>query len=199
MIGTLYQAARLTLSDPRAGARWAMGLGLSAETAAEILILTGALGGILSVAVWGVVEDPAAAAGPSLLESLFRRPLLLAAIQTFVQLASAWAAHAIGRAFGGKGTLAQALAVVAWAEVLLLALQALQLVLLVALPPLAGIISPLALILFFWLMTAFVAEMHGFASSFGVFIGIILTGLAMAVAAALALAVIFGPGGLGNV
>jgi hypothetical protein len=192
MIATMLQAGRLTLANPRAGARWVMGLGLPAGTAAEILLLTGALGGILSMAAWALVADP-------LLESVFRRPLLLAAIQTAVQLASAWAAHAVGRAFGGRGTLAQALALMAWAEVLLLAVQAVQLLLMVVAPPLAGVFSPLALILFFWLMTAFVAEMHGFASSFGVFIGIILTGLAMAVVVAVLLALILGPGGLSDV
>ena len=199
MIGAMLQAGRLTLANPRAGARWVMGLGLPAATAAEILLLTGALGGILSMAAWALVADPAAGSDPSLMAAVFQRPLLLAAIQTAVQLASAWAAHVVGRAFGGTGTLAQALALMAWAEVLLLAVQAVQLLLMVVAPPLAGVFSPLALILFFWLMTAFVAEMHGFASSLAVFIGIILTGLAMAVVVAVVLALILGPGGLSDV
>jgi hypothetical protein len=201
MIATLYQAARLTLNDPRAGARWVLAQGLPNATLVQILLLTGVLGGLISAMAGLVLGPPQPGAGEesALLTLVLERPLLMAVFQTIVQFAVAWSAFAVGRLFGGKGTLAQALALVAWVEVLLLAVQALQLVLMVALPPLSVLLSPVALILFFWLMTAFVGELHGFTSSFGIFVGIILTGLAMAVLAALALAVIFGPGGLGNV
>lgn len=197
MIDAWLLAARATLADPRAGARWVLAQGLGPRTAAEALALTAVLGGILSVLTWRLVGDDVT--DGALLALLFSRPLLVTALQMAVQFASAWAAWAVGRAFGGRGGLGGALALMAWAEAILLGLQALQLVLLVLAPLLAGILSPLTLILFFWLTTAFVTELHGFRRPLLVFAGILVTGVLMTLGVVVVLALLFGLGGLSDV
>jgi hypothetical protein len=130
---------------------------------------------------------------------VFDRPLLLAGVQVFAQGAAAWLAWAVGRFFGGTGTLPQALALLAWVEWVLVLVQVAQVLLLLAVPPLAEATSPLALMLFFWLTASFIAELHGFPNLWKVLLGIILTAAAMGVVAVFILTALLGAGGLANV
>jgi hypothetical protein len=51
--------------------------------------------------------------------------------------------------------------------------QLVQLVALLILPPLAGIVTILAIALFFWLLTGFVQALHGFQSRMMVLFGVL--------------------------
>lgn len=190
-------SAWATIRRPRMMAQRIMHMNLPIDSAVLALLLTAILGALLSATTWAVLGTPED--GTSAMAEVFDRPFLLAGIQVFVQGAAAWLAWAVGRFFGGTGTLPQACALMAWVEWVLVLVQVAQLLLLLAVPPLAEATSPLALVLFFWLMASFVAELHGFPTLWKVLLGIILTAAALGVAVVFILAALVGAGGLANV
>ena len=58
-----------------------------------------------------------------------------------------------------------------WLQFIMALLQAVQLVAVLILPLLAALLGLVGLGLFFWLLTGFVAELHGFRSPMQVFAG----------------------------
>ena len=88
-------------------------------------------------------------------------------------------AHAVtlvGRMFGGTGRFDEALALIVWLQFIFLCVQILQLVAVLVIPPMAGLITMLAVGLFFWLLVNFIATLHGFTSLGMVFVMTILSG-----------------------
>ncbi len=197
MMNDMALSAWDTIRQPRMMARRIMAMNLPLNSAATALLLTALLGALLSATTWaalGTADDNASA-----MAEVFDRPFLLAGIQVLVQGAAAWLAWAVGRFFGGTGSLAQACALMAWVEWVLVLVQVAQVLLLLALPPVAEATSPLALILFLWLMASFVAELHGFPTLWKVLLGIVLTAAALGIAVVFILAALVGAGGLANV
>lgn len=108
---------------------------------------------------------------------LFATPFTLAAIQFGAMVLSALAVTVIGRAFGGEGTLPDALLLVGWVELILVGFQAAQLVLMVLIPPTAAMMSVLAFALSIYLTISLTKALHGFTSTVKVvvvFIGSVL-------------------------
>lgn len=190
MTGFLLALAQLTLRDPAAAARAVMGLRLSAGMALAALVLTSVLGAILAVVTYRLSgeADPA-------LEAWFGQPLDLAMSQVAAQVVAAALAWKVGSWFGGRGGLADALALVAWIEALLLVLQLAQLVLIGPLPGLSAALGFLGVAMAAWLATVFVAELHGFRSRGLVFFGILATLFGVAVLLILIGALVLGAGG----
>ncbi len=123
-------------------------------------------------------------------------PLMTAAFQYLVLVVTVLGVHHIGRRMGGRGRFGDALLLVVWLQFVLVVVQALQLVALLILPPVADLLSIAGLVLFLWLMTAFVAELHGFRSMRRVLVGIIASILGAAMVLAILLSMLFGgPGG----
>jgi hypothetical protein len=81
------------------------------------------------------------------------------------------------RLAGGLGKFGDIVIVIAWLELLLVAVQAVDVVFLIILPPLAGILPFFAVILALWIMSNFLAEAHGFGSPWPVLGGIIVVTL----------------------
>ncbi|QLQ18983.1 MAG: YIP1 family protein [Exiguobacterium profundum] len=94
----------------------------------------------------------------------------------------------IGRAFGGRGQLDQAALLIAWLQAIFLMLQLVQVVFMMILPVVAELIGTFGLALFLWLLTPFVAELHGFQSVWKVLFGII--GSVFAIAFALSILIV---------
>jgi hypothetical protein len=101
-------------------------------------------------------------------------PLSLAVIHLVILFVSVHLLFRIGRFWNGRGSFADSLTVLIWFQIIMLAVQAVQLGLLTLLPPFAPAAYIAGLVLFFWLMTNFVAELHGFASLSKTFFGILL-------------------------
>jgi hypothetical protein len=99
----------------------------------------------------------------------------LAVVQVVVMTLMALIAHAVGRWRGGLGRLEDAVILVAWLQFVLLVVQVAQLVAYVVLPPVGDVLGFVGLVLFFWLMTSFVVELHAFTSPGRVFFGILAT------------------------
>jgi hypothetical protein len=195
MIPGLADLVKLTLEDPRRGVRAVLNLGipLPARTAALLLVAVGsALLTHLGFLVLPPSEDPVMA-------FITGSPLRTAVVQWVILACTVVLIDRVGRARGGTGNLADALLIVVWVQVIMLGLQLVQLVALLVAPPLAMIIYLGGLALFFWLLTNFVAELHGFASRGAVFVGIVVTGFAVAFVLILVLTLIVGPEALSNV
>lgn len=101
-------------------------------------------------------------------------------------LVSAAIAH-VGRAFGGTGSFADAMVLVAWMEFVLTLAQGVQIVALLVFPPLGLIIGVAAVVLFAWLVVQFTAALHGFTDLLKVFIGIVVSFVAFVTIVALLL------------
>jgi hypothetical protein len=101
-------------------------------------------------------------------------PLSLAAIHLVMLFVSVHLLFRLGRFRNGRGSFADSLTVLIWFQIIMLAVQAVQLALQVLLPPFALAAYFAGLVLFFWLLTNFVAELHGFASLTKTFFGILV-------------------------
>ncbi len=191
----LIEAIRFTLQSPREGARWVIGLGLPARVGWTALMLTAVISTLLSSAALAFVPvamDPA-------MTVIFGSPLRLAVLQMAGLAIGALLVFGVGRQMGGKGDLAATLAVTSWLEVILIAVQAVQLVVMMIAPLLGDVIGLFGLVLFLWLLAQFVAELHGFASAWKVLGGVFATVFVLALAVTVLSALLVVLGGFGNV
>ncbi len=188
----LLTEARHTLQDPRSGVRRVIALGLPMQARWLGLGLIAVCSAILTHLSFGLipVDDR------DVLSDLMQSPFRTAALQGVLLLAIVHMTYWLGRARGGTGRFADALVVLVWLQLLMLGLQVVQLVVQVALPPLAGPVNLAGFAIFVWLLCNFIAELHGFKSLIAVFGGIVLGMFLLGFALALVIfAVSGGPGG----
>ncbi len=191
----VFDLMRISLTDPRAGMRAVLALNLPPAAGFAALVLMAVASALmlhLTVALMPP-EDRAVAA------ALFGSPFVSAVLQFAVLAASVVLVHVLGRGAGGIGRFDQAVLMMAWLQALMLALQAVQILLMLALPPVAGLVGIAALGLFFWLLTGFVTELHGFSRPGRVFGAILATLFLMGLALTTVLGAILGPEALPNV
>lgn len=185
----LAELMRDTLRDPRGGARAVMGMAVPMEARWLGLVLM-AVGSALLTHLGIALTLPASETGATL---ALPSPLATAMTQLMVLVLTAALATWVGRWAGGQGQFPDALLLVVWLQCILLAVQLAQMVLLLLVPPLGALVGYAAVALFFWLLTAFVAELHGFRSLGLTFLGVILAILAVAFVLALFLFPTMGP------
>ena len=94
----------------------------------------------------------------------------------------------IGRMFGGVGSFEGALALMTWLQFVFLIVQGVQLAVMVLIPSILGIVSILAIGLFFWLLVNFITVLHGFTSVGTVFVMTLLSFVTLLFALSLVLA-----------
>ncbi|NJM84051.1 MAG: YIP1 family protein [Tabrizicola sp.] len=186
---------RLSLENPRKAARVlvAMDVPVAARTAGLLLVAVAST--VLShigFLIQPPTDDPI---GQFIAASPFRT----AAFQWLLLSVSVLLIYRVGRMRGGSGSMNDALLVVVWLQVLMLGLQLLQVLLLLISPVLAAVVGLAGIVLFLWLLTNFVAELHGFQSLLAVFGAIVLTGFAVAFLFVFILAMFFGPEALAHV
>lgn len=184
----LLSAARYTLQNPRAGARVILSLGLTTGQALLALVLIAVLSTLLTAAALLIVGRPSEAE----LQITFSNPFALAVMQTIVLTFGAGMVHLVGQKFGGRGSFSGALALIGWMEFILLLVQVAQLVAFLMLPVLVDALLMMGLVVSLWLLTHFIAELHGFDNVWAVFGGIVATFLLVAVA--ILLVSLFGTG-----
>lgn len=159
---------RQSLRDPRAAARRVIGLGHAfrpAELWLGLVLLT-----VLSTLVSHVLILSVEPAGAGVLGM---GPIAMAGLQLGLMAGFVAAIVEVGRRAGGRGDLTGALAIVVWLEALALLLQLIQMLLApVGLGDLVGLVG---VVMFWTLLSFFVAELHGFQSVPAVFGGIALT------------------------
>lgn len=191
---TLMIAARDTVQHPRAGARAVIDMGLPFPIGALALVLMAVLSAAMAAVMYVAFPLPADDAAPQMavLEQILTNPLQLALVQTVILSVGAFLMFRIGRGFGGAGGLADAVALLAWLEFILLLLQVAQTLTMAFSPPLSQAIGLFGFVLFLWLLSNFTAELHGFSSVFTTFLGIVGAVIALSFSAAVVLALIMG-------
>lgn len=180
----LLTMARDTLSDPRGGARRIMSIDLSIQERWLALLLIAVLSTLLTYLSLGLAPKEAR----DYFGEVMASPVATAFVQAIVWCTGTVAVYRFGRARGGTGTLADSISLMAWLQFILLIAQVAQVVAEVVVPPLAPMIGLVAVAVFFWLLTNFVAEMHGFRSLGATFAGVIAGMVALAFLMALLLA-----------
>ena len=191
---TLIIAARDTVQHPRAGARAVIDMGLPIYIGGLALGLMAVISAVLASVMYMVFPMPPDAANPQIavLEQVLTNPVQLALVQMVILTLGAALMYRIGRGFGGRGNLADAVALVAWLEFILLLLQVAQTLSMVFSPPMSQAIGLFGFVIFLWLLSNFTAELHGFASVLTTFLGIVGSVIAVSFAAAVIFALIIG-------
>ena len=180
----LTELLRQSLRDPRAAARHVMAIDMPAsarwEALALVVILSAFVGQISILMMTGELTAP----------GLLGTPLQSVAIQGAVLLVMVQAIYHVGRALGGTGGFGQTLTLVSWLQCVMIGVQVAQVVALTIIPPLAGLIGIAGMVLFLWLLTNFIAELHGFPSLGRVFAMILATAFALAFVVALVMGIL---------
>lgn len=177
----LLEAIRISVQEPRRAARYVMGLDVAQSTGWLGLILSAVLSALLASVTLIIIPFEMDPSVPAFLSE----PLPMAALQVVAMAVGAIMIQNLGAYFGGTGRMEQTLALLVWMEVILLLVQLAQTVLLLIAPPVGQLMGLGSLALFFWLMTQFVTELHGFSNPLKVFGTIIAAGFALSFALAL--------------
>ena len=152
----LKTLARLSITEPEKGA--AAVLALNPPMAARWLLM----GFAVTIGVVFAYLLPVMSGRGADLPA----PFLTAAVQGGMNIAAVLLVSTVGRMFGGLGRFEDALLLVGWLQLLMSAIQLVQLVVMMVLPPLAGLVMVAAVALFFWLLSGFIRALHGFESRF---------------------------------
>ena len=187
--------AQLTLQNPRQAARVLLAEGVPMRARTAGLLLVAVVSALLASLQVGLTPQPLDPLSAFMLAS----PIRAAVVQWLFLALSVVLVHQVGRAFGGRGSFPDALLIVVWLQLLMLALQILQLVVTFFSPALAGLIGLAGFGVFLWLMTTFIAELHGFTSRGLVFLGMVLSCLAAGFVLGILLILILGPEAFLNV
>ncbi len=125
-------------------------------------------------------------------------PLWHAAVLFGSLVLSAGALQAGGQMLGGKGRLQESLLVVVWLEVVAIAIQVVTLLAALVLPPLAGVLGLIGIVILIWCIVHFARALHGFAG-YGRTIGALLLGAVVVILGMSVLLAMLGFGGPANV
>ncbi|KKM72475.1 hypothetical protein LCGC14_1420190 [marine sediment metagenome] len=159
------------------------------ETFARLLALDLPRGALWQALILVVILSVLLAEGANLLISpmsggpghmVIASPAVFGILQLSLLVVMVFAIYWIGKAAGGQGSFAGGILLVAWLQFVMVCLQALQSVAILVMPPLAWLIGVGGLVLFLWLLTNFIAELHGFASLGRVFAMILFSMLGFA-------------------
>ena len=183
---TLLRHAWDSVRDPRAQARWVKSIDIPRTSRWEALLLIVVISVILaqiSTVFLPVQSD-------LILGPLLANPFIAGIVQMSLLVITVFAVFWIGRAMGGTGGFGDSILLVAWMQFILVCLQVAQTVAVLILPPLASLIGIGGFVLFFWLLTNFIAELHGFKSLAQVFLMILLSLVGIAFGLSLILSLI---------
>ena len=182
MQAELAHVMQMTLQNPRAAARHLMDRQLPLSTVWLVMALMAVISAVLSTVslLLAPAQTEASVIEPNLL-AMLQNPLQVAVLQAMVMVIMAMLAQGVGWMFGGLGNFRDGLVLIAWTEALLCLLQLAQIVLLLVSPALAAALGLFGMVLFVWVLSNFIAEMHNFASAGHVLFGIIATVFAVSV------------------
>ena len=166
-----------TVSDPRSAAREVLALPLPRSEHWNAFLLVIVLAGMIHALT--LVLFPPDPSVPQI------SGLMVAAFIGGSILLTAATIQVVGRWFGGQGRFEDTLLLTVWLQYVLIGFQVIQLVLMVLLPPAAGLVTIFGFVASIWILVNFIAEVHGFESLGKVFLGMI--GAAFGIAFALAL------------
>ena len=165
-----------SLRSPREGAEEVLALGVPKEALWLILAIVVVLSVVLAQATSLIVVG----AGGEMFDGLLSNPMVTGTIQLGLLLLMIAAVYVIGRAMGGSGSFEESMLLMSWLQFIMVVIQVAQTLAMLVLPPVAGLIGVAALVIFFWLLTNFIAVLHGFRSLAQVFVMILVSGFTIA-------------------
>lgn len=166
LIGMVLQS----IPEPRKIARELFALDLDRTTlwqALFLMLVTGAMIGVGS----SMMFPPA----PELSGTIFAMPLVVASAEAAVAVISVFLIYWLGRAAGGTGRFQDGIVTITWLNFVLLIVQVFVLILSLFAPSMAALLWLFGGFTGFWILSHFIAELHGFSSALRVFLTILLT------------------------
>jgi hypothetical protein len=166
-----------TITNPRETARHLIAMNPSLAVRWQAFALLTILSIVLpTTAFWLAGGDSRAAV-------MVSDPIMLTAVQFGFNIVTVLLMQGVGQWAGGKGQFADALLLMVWLQAMLLVLQTAQCVVIIVVPVMLLPIMAVGIVLLFWLLSHFVAELHGFESAlrvFGVIFGLMfMVGVAL--------------------
>jgi hypothetical protein len=165
----LFAMALRTIRNPREGATEVLSLGIPREALWPGLALVVVLS-ILLAQVTSLVMT-----GSAGMEEMPVGPAATGFIQLLLLVVMVFAIFWIGRSMGGTGSFEETILLVAWLQFIMVCIQVVQTALMLVVPPFASLLGIAGLVLFMWLLTNFVAVIHGFRSLGQVFVMILVS------------------------
>ena len=159
-----------TVQNPRDGLRGLTSLGLDRSHLWQALVIVVILSAILAQVDAMVLGLPGIPIGPNVFVPPWTAALMQFAGLVLIVFAVFW----IGRAVGGEGAFEDAIVAVVWLQFVMVCLQIIQSLLYIVIPPMGSLLAIFGIGLFFYLLTQFVAEVHGFESLWRVFFMILM-------------------------
>lgn len=185
------ELVKVSFLRPREAARRVLGMTFDASELLQLALVVTCVGVILAVAAERISGEVGGVAS-----WMLDRPLIGALVEFALLGVVALLTDRIGRLFGGKGTFWSALTVIVWLNAVMLVPQVVQLVALLALPPLATPVAFFTVLWGLWAFANFVAELHGFDNPVMVLGGVILTTIVLFIGMAMIAAILgFAPRG----
>ena len=177
---------RLTLTDPASGARAVLSMGVPREHHWTLFLLAIALSGaIYQLTV--LILQPEAPEGARL-PSGFTAAAVTGGSILLLAAAIGW----IGRLAGGTGPLENVLLLVIWFQFVLIALQVIEIAVMLIAPFLGSVVFIAFVAYVVWVLTNFIAVVHGFRSLGRVFLGMVMAFFALVFLLSLILAPFMG-------
>ncbi len=198
-LATLVELAVFTLQNPRAAARRLIDMHLPDNAGWLLLALVATTSALLTLINFSIIPlDQLRQMSPDTVFAIgqaLQNPLMTAVFQAIFLFLVVVCVYRIGRWQGGTGRFSDALLLTGWLQIVLIGLQVGQIVALLIAPPLADVLGLAGLVLSFWLLSHFVAELHGFTSAGKVFFAIVGVIVAVAIALSVALVAVVRVGG----
>lgn len=183
--GYLFGMALQTIPEPRKVAREVLALHFPRAVLWQAFALFAVLSTLL-----GLIATILFPPDPQFAGTLLADPLRLGIVEASSLVVTVFLIYWMGRTFGGHGSFEQALLTVIWLQYVAFLMQLGVVVLALFAPGMALIFNYLAIGVSFWILSHFIAEMHGFRSTGLVFATILLTIFGVAIAVGLVLTVI---------
>lgn len=183
--GYLFGMVLQTVPEPRKVARDVQSLPLSRGILWQMLALL-----LVATTFLGVIASILYPVDPEAFGPLFVDPIITGIAQAAVAVLTVFGIYWVGRMVGGTGSFDQALLTVIWLHFVLLIVELGVIFLGAFAPGIALLLWILGMVMTFWILSHFIAEMHGFNNAGMVFVGIILTMFAAMVVFSIILGII---------
>lgn len=184
--GYLFGMALQTVPEPRKVAREIQALRVPRPVLWQVLALL-----LVAATFLGVLASILFPVDPESAGALATDPVMTGAAQGVFTVAIVFLIHRVGRWLGGTGDFDGALLTVIWLQFVLLVIELGIVFIGLFAPAMALILWVMGMVMTFWILSHFIAELHGFRSAGSVFLGILMVLLVLAVVLSL-LFTIFG-------
>lgn len=186
-VGNILGLVGLTLRDPREGASTILSFAPHPTVIWQMLLLIV----IVSIILGEIAAALILGSGRGVAETpLSLSPFSAVFVHGGALVLVVVAIHWVGRVLGGTGSFQESLLLMTWMQFIFVVLQVAQTIALLVIPIVAELIGIGALLMFFWLLTNFIAVVHGFRSLGMVFVGMILSAIGIVLGLSILLAVL---------